>query len=163
MNTKEEQMREQFEAWAIEEANKHQYQYMSDLLNKRSDGEYEISCVASAWMGYQAALNSLEGKSVPEGYQLVLIDPKRPSHVLPGFWERALEGYRFIVLNTPYAPQPPKVVDRVRELERLLNEINNWLVCAAIATPADMMQSAPIFQKRIDAAMKEPNTLKRGE
>jgi hypothetical protein len=33
--------------------------------------------------------------------------------------------------------------------ESLLNEIDNWLVCAAIATPEDMAQSFAHFQQRI--------------
>lgn len=35
----------------------------------------------------------------------------------------------------------------------LLNEINNWLVCACIATPEDMAQSFEGFQKQIDEVL----------
>lgn len=36
------------------------------------------------------------------------------------------------------------------EMFDLLNQLNNWLVCAAIATPDDMAQSFESFQKSID-------------
>ena len=60
-------------------------------------------------------------------------------------------------LRVAYAYAAKLCAARDAEIERLraaLNEINSWLVCACIATDADMAQSFPHMQQVCDAALK---------
>lgn len=43
-----------------------------------------------------------------------------------------------------------RLMSKAPDMAELLNEISNWLVCSAIATPEDMAQSFEPFQKQID-------------
>lgn len=46
-----------------------------------------------------------------------------------------------------------RLIAAAPDLLAALNEINNWLVCAAIASPEDMAQSFPHMQAVADAAI----------
>lgn len=53
-----DQMREEFEAWAVKKANASQYMHMGHLLD-RSDERYSTTWVDCAWLGWKASRESL--------------------------------------------------------------------------------------------------------
>lgn len=128
MNTKEEQMRAEFEhtftkLWAVEPSKRIGPYYASD----------DWEC---AWIGYQAALTSMSAKSVPEGYAIVPIEPT----------DEMVNAYVKYVDESPYkppyetsikgryqamlaaAPQPPQE-DRVREFGSILTDALEYSSC----------------------------------
>ena len=51
--------RKAFESWVIREADKRKYAQMAYVISKNEDGSYLTTWVDCAWMGYNAALDSV--------------------------------------------------------------------------------------------------------
>ena len=62
-------------------------------------------------------------------------------------------GYEQCVIARGVNYKNARLIAAAPELLAALNEVNNWLVCAAIASPEDMAQSFPHMQAVADAAI----------